>query len=154
MRPNSAMERTCYRWPLIAPPLGTEEPLREKAMMSFELDHVFICTDIDAPEADRLRDFGLAEGEPNVHPGQGTTNRRFFFHNVMLELVWVHNPEEAQSIATRPTRLWNRWDGRHRDAVPFGICLRPQHPTTETLPFAAWAYAPTYLPSTWAQGTE
>lgn len=118
-------------------------------MTSFELDHVFICTDIGAPEADRLRDFGLTEGAPNVHPGQGTTNRRFFFHNAMLELLWVHNPAEAQSGATRPTRLWERWQGRHSDAVPFGICLRPRHPAMAALPFAAWAYTPMYLPSPW-----
>jgi Rho-binding antiterminator len=59
--------------------------------MEFELDHLFICTTIGAPEADRLVAFGLTEGTPNVHPGQGTANRRFFFHNFMLELLWVHN---------------------------------------------------------------
>jgi hypothetical protein len=118
-------------------------------MTSFELDHVFICTDVGAPEADRLRDFGLTEGAPNVHPGQGTANRRFFFHNAMLELLWVHTPDEAQSASARPTRLWERWDGRHSDTLPFGICLRPRHPTTEALPFPAWAYTPTYLPSPW-----
>ncbi|AFY78420.1 MAG: hypothetical protein IGR93_19055 [Hydrococcus sp. C42_A2020_068] len=57
--------------------------------MTFELDHLFICTAIGAPEADRLLSFGLTEGTPNIHPGQGTANRRFFFHNVMLELLWV-----------------------------------------------------------------
>jgi len=118
-------------------------------MTSFELDHVLICTDIGAPVADRLRDFGLTEGTSNVHPGQGTRNRRFFFDNAMLELLWVHNPEEAQSAVTRPTQLWARWDGRHRDALPFGICLRPRHQPTEALPFAAWAYIPSYLPSPW-----
>jgi Glyoxalase-like domain len=120
---------------------------RCKAMTYFELDHVFICTDIGAPEADRLRDFGLTEGAPNVHPGQGTANRRFFFHNAMLELLWVHTPKEAQSAACRPTRLWERWNGRHSAALPFGICLRPQHSPMAALPFSAWAYTPTYLPS-------
>jgi hypothetical protein len=114
----------------------------------FELDHILICTDIGAPAADRLRSFGLTEGTSNVHPGQGTTNRRFFFHNAMLELLWVHHPEEAQSAVTRPTRLWERWDGRHGDALPFGICLRPRQPTA-ALPFAAWPYTPSYLPSPW-----
>ena len=118
-------------------------------MTLFALDHVLICTDIGAPVADRLRDFGLTEGTSNVHPGQGTTNRRFFFHNAMLELLWVHSPEEAQSAVTRPTQLWERWRGRHGDTVPFGICLRPRHHTPAALPFAAWAYTPSYLPSPW-----
>ena len=118
-------------------------------MALFELDHLLIRTDIGAPVADQLRDFGLTEGTSNAHPGQGTTNRRFFFDNAMLELLWVHNPEEAQSAVTRPTQLWERWDGRHGDALPFGICLRPRHQPTEALPFAAWAYTPSYLPSPW-----
>ncbi len=75
-------------------------------MAKFELDHLFIFTDIDAPAADRLVSFGLTEGTSNVHPEQGTACRRFFFHNCMLELLWVHDPEEAQSVRTRPTHLW------------------------------------------------
>ena len=39
--------------------------------MHFELDHVLICTHVDAPEADHLVDFGLTEGLSNVHFGQG-----------------------------------------------------------------------------------
>jgi len=86
-------------------------------------------------------------GPANVHPGQGTMNRRFFFHNAMLELLWVHDPVEAQNMRTRPTHLWERWQGRHGDASPFGICLRPRQAETATLPFPAWAYEPTYLPA-------
>ncbi len=118
-------------------------------MTRFELDHILIFTDMDAPGGDRLTALGLTEGAPNVHPGQGTTNRRFFFHNAMLELIWVHNPEEAQQAITRPTYLWERWRGRHQETLPFGLCLRPGHRAPEALPFAASAYTPAYLPSPW-----
>jgi hypothetical protein len=63
--------------------------------VTLEFDHMFICTAVDAPEADLLVAFGLTEGAPNSHPGQGTACRRFFFRNAMLELVWVHNESEA-----------------------------------------------------------
>jgi hypothetical protein len=43
--------------------------------MAFEFDHLFICTDIGACEADRLVSFGLVEGTSNTHPGQGTASR-------------------------------------------------------------------------------
>lgn len=46
--------------------------------MVFELDHLFILTGIGAYEAEHLVSFGLVEGTSNTHPGQGTTNRRFF----------------------------------------------------------------------------
>jgi hypothetical protein len=114
--------------------------------MEFELDHLFICTTIGAPEADRLVAFGLTEGTPNVHPGQGTANRRFFFHNFMLELLWVYNSEEAQSALIHPTHLWQRWVGRSLGACPFGFCLRSTARPSSQLPFSTWEYRPPYLP--------
>jgi Glyoxalase-like domain len=114
--------------------------------MMFELDHLFILTDIGAPEAERLVSFGLVEGRSNTHPGQGTTNRCFFFQNAMLELLWVHDPEEAKSEVVRPTRLWERWENRNSGASPFGICLRPAPGFDNRVAFSSWAYRPPYLP--------
>jgi hypothetical protein len=113
----------------------------------FELDHLFIATDEGAPAAEELIDFGLTEGTPNVHVGQGTANRRFFFHNAFLELLWVRDPDEAQSDLTWPTQLWERWSRRRKEASPFGLCLRPVDLRTEALPFPSWQYRPAYLPS-------
>jgi hypothetical protein len=116
----------------------------------FELDHVFIWAETWAPEAERLLGFGLAEGTRNVHAGQGTACRRFFFENAMLELVWVRDAAELESPAVRRTQLWERWPGQVRGASPFGICLRPARPDVEGLPFPAWEYRPPYLPAPWA----
>lgn len=115
--------------------------------MTIELDHLFLMTDIGAPAADALVAFGCVEGSTNPHPGQGTTNRRFFFHNAMLELLWVDNPAEAQSEPIRRSRLWERW--RDRDLVcPFGICFRPVNGSGNLTAFSSWAYHPPYLPET------
>ncbi len=114
---------------------------------TFELDHILILVSEGAPEADALIDFGLTEGSANTHPGQGTANRRFFFHNSMLELAYVSNPNEAKSPLTRPTGLWDHWKNRNKNASPFGIILRPatvQPP--KTYPFKGWHYKPPYLP--------
>ena len=46
---------------------------------TMHLDHIFIRARPGAPEAEALKAFGLTEGSPNRHPGQGTANRRFFF---------------------------------------------------------------------------
>ncbi len=59
----------------------------------YELDHVLVCTQVGAPEAEALVDFGLSEGSANRHPGQGTANRRFFFRNAMIELAFVVDSE-------------------------------------------------------------
>jgi hypothetical protein len=114
--------------------------------MGIELDHVFVCTAQGAPEGDELVRFGLREGQPNRHPGQGTANRRFAFANAMIELFWVCDPQEAQSEVSRRTLLWERWSGREGKASPFGICLRPVGSQDTVPPFPAWEYRPSYLP--------
>lgn len=114
--------------------------------MPFELDHVFILASEGAPEAELLLDFGLSEGGGHIHPGQGTSNRRFFFGNAMLELLWVSQSDEARSDRTRPTGLWDRWMGRGQTTSPFGICLRPSAMDVMEIPFRGWQYKPVYLP--------
>lgn len=117
--------------------------------MTLELDHVFICTTVDAPAADRLVELGLTEGDPNVHPGQGTACRRFFFHNIMLELLYLHNGQEMQDEAIRPVRLWERLNYRQTGYSPFGISLRSTEDEPVTLPFDTWAFRPPWLPEQW-----
>ncbi len=118
--------------------------------MGFELDHVFVCCDLGAPEADLLVRFGLTEGGSNQHPGQGTANRRFFFLNAMLELLWVCDAGEAGSEVVRPTRLLDRWRERAGGCSPFGLALRPTDGSEQKLPFPAWEYRPAYLPDSLA----
>lgn len=114
--------------------------------MTFEFDHLFIMTDIGAGVADRLSSFGLVEGSSRIHRGQGTANRCFFFHNAMLELLWVCDPEEAKSDRIYRTRLWERSTNRNNGACPFGICLRPARDSDGTIAFSSWAYHAPYLP--------
>ncbi|MRV74376.1 glyoxalase-like domain protein [Duganella sp. FT92W] len=107
------------------------------------IDHIFIAVQPGAPQAAVLADFGLAEGSGNRHPGQGTANRRFFFDNAFIELLWLENAAEAQNDATRPTMLFERLTG---GGSPFGICFRPSPGDDSPLPFAAWRYQPAYFP--------
>ncbi len=114
--------------------------------MAFELDHFFIMTDQGASAADRLLSLGFVEGRSRVHPGQGTTNRCFFFHNAMLEFLWIHDPAEAQSAVIQRTHLWERWRDRNAGICPFGICLRPTAESLGSIAFEHWDYHPPYLP--------
>lgn len=118
------------------------------ASFAVEVDHVFVSASVGAPEAQHLIDFGLVEGSPNRHPGQGTANRRFFFANAMLELIWVENAREARSEVepARRLHLWERWSGRDGSACPFGVCLRPSEGQSDVAPFPAWDYRPAYSP--------
>jgi hypothetical protein len=111
-----------------------------------EIDHIYICTKKKAPEGDLLVEFGLKEGSSNMHPGQGTANRRFYFHNLMLELLWVEDIEEVQNERTSPMRLFERCQLNSRVASPFGIAFRPSNGENELVPFPVWDYHPVYLP--------
>ncbi len=114
--------------------------------MTHEIDHIFIMCAQGATTADRLVAAGITEGTSREHPGQGTTNRRFFFRNIMLEFLWVHDPDETASEVVRPTYLLERWQGRAGDASPYGVCFRTGEGDDMTTPFAAWDYKPPYLP--------
>jgi Glyoxalase-like domain len=110
-----------------------------------ELDHIIFFCDYGAPEAQALNDLGLHEGPGNSHPGQGTSNRRFFFPSAYLELLWVDNFEDAQRPEVRPTQLWDRWQGRASGACPFGLVFR-RGEGAAVAKFATWNYAPKYFP--------
>jgi hypothetical protein len=103
--------------------------------MPLEVDHVFIACAPGAPEADTLLQLGLVEGSPNTHPGQGTANRRFFFANFMLELLWVADAAEAE-----------RCSHRGPEVSPFGILFRTTGDADSRAPFRTWSYHPSYLP--------
>lgn len=113
--------------------------------MSLELDHLFICTSAGAPEVEQLTSLGLTEGQSNLHPGQGTACRRFFFQNAYLEFLWVHDEEEARGVTAESLRLWERWQYRQTGYSPFGLGLRSSRQAGD-LPFETWAYRPPYLP--------
>lgn len=110
-----------------------------------EVDHIFICTKYKAEIVDKLVEFGFVEGSSNVHPGQGTANRRFFFANAMLEFLWMENEEEICSSLTKPMRLYERCNKTTLEVSPFGIAFRPTS-KEEIIPFKTWDYHPIYLP--------
>jgi len=111
-----------------------------------DLDHIFICVSKGAEEARSLIEFGLIEGSPNVHPGQGTANRRFFFHNVFLELLYLEDAEQARSDVTRNTGLYERCSFIN-DASAFGFCFKPGKSLNQQPIFNSWQYKPEFFPA-------
>ena len=109
--------------------------------MTATLDHFFILTEPGAPQASSLLALGLLEGTPNTHPGQGTANRRFFFADAMLELLYLRDASEALHGPGARLRLEERYSSKN--ASPFGIVLRGS-PGGADRPFAAWSYRPDY----------
>lgn len=114
-----------------------------------KLDHLFIFVQEHDRLADLLKAFGLNEGTPNVHPGQGTACRRFFFHNAYLEIAWITNEEEAKASLFADAKLWERSQSRVTNYCPFGICLRIPKSSSQQ-PYLlfedGWRYHSEFLP--------
>lgn len=108
-----------------------------------QLDHIFILVSPGAPEADALLNIGLIEGTRNVHPGQGTANRRFFLENTTIEFLYINNIAEAVNGAGKNLRLVER--AIDIDGSPFGLVTRVSAENVIPL-FPSWKYYPDYFP--------
>jgi hypothetical protein len=109
------------------------------------IHHIFIFTDPKGEAADELVNFGLIEGSGRVHPGQGTANRKFYFDNFFLEILWVDKQEEFNHDLIKSTGLCQRANHQLNSHSPFGLCLANE-PTTDSLFASAYQYQPDYFP--------
>ncbi|MBL1419847.1 MAG: VOC family protein [Alphaproteobacteria bacterium] len=117
-----------------------------------KIDHLLICVDAPEKKVKILTDFGLIEGEPNSHFGQGTSNRRFYFDNIYLELLYIDDLKAAQSALTKPTKIYQRFLPKTSKISPFAVCFYADDPKKNNKKFDInkfdnWAYKPKYLPS-------
>ena len=110
-----------------------------------ETDHIFIFSKNEGKEANDLLSFGFTEGSNRVHPGQGTRNRKFYFENFYLEILWVIDKKEIQSETTSVTKLWERSQFKQNNYSPYGLCL-VNSKSTDILFEKSEIYKPIYLP--------
>ncbi len=110
-----------------------------------EIDHIFIFSTAAGHEADELAALGFVEGSSRRHPGQGTTNRKFYCENFFLEILWVVDYAELTSERLRTTQLRQRASFHQTGTSPFGLCL-VNTPDTDALFAEAVTYQPAYFP--------
>jgi hypothetical protein len=110
--------------------------------MTVRLHHVFIITEPGAPAADRLVALGMAEGSSNTHPGQGTANRRFFFEDMGLELIYFTDESEARTGPGRVIGSLDRYQSP--DGSPFGLVFRARN-RSDVDSFPGFPYQPVYF---------
>jgi hypothetical protein len=111
-----------------------------------DIDHIFIFTEGKGKAADQLVSFGLTEGSSRIHKGQGTTNRKFYFENFFLEILWVHDENKIKSDLVKPTGLWQRANYKTNNSSPFGLCV-VNTDETDSLFEKSLKYQPDYFPS-------
>jgi Glyoxalase-like domain len=110
-----------------------------------EIDHIFIFSKNKGKEADEFLEFGFTEGSNRAHIGQGTVNRKFYFENFFIEILWVENENEIKSKLLLPTKLWERSNFENNEYSPFGLCIVNTE-ETEMLFEKNIKYQPEYFP--------
>ncbi len=85
------------------------------------------------------------EGSSRIHSNQGTRNRKFYFNDFYIEILWVHNHEEITSTLTSQTQLYERSKYKINGASPFGLCINYSTQDDELFKNRL-DYKPTYLP--------
>jgi len=116
--------------------------------MNLELHHFFILVEPGGEVADLLSAIGMIEGSGNKHEGQGTSNRRFFFSNGTLELLWVHDEIEAKNGPGKNMLLAER--AKSGSSSPFGVIFTRKNNIEQKIPFDGWKYEPVYFDPPWA----
>ncbi len=126
------------------------------------LDHVFVlprgsahddrALDIRTAEAadgfvSRLHDAGFLIGSSRSHPGQGTSNRRCFLDDLMIECLVVDDEDALDDPRGAVLRLGTRF--RNDAASALGFAFRPDGTDSAAADFSAVAYRPRYLPPAW-----
>jgi hypothetical protein len=109
------------------------------------VDHIFIFSDKAGKEADELKALGFKEGSSRVHPDQGTRNRKFYFQNFFLEILWVHNEEELKNGKASKIGLLERSKFATNNYSRFGLGL-VNDPSNDTLFLDGKKYFPAYFP--------
>ncbi|MEM6346899.1 MAG: VOC family protein [Bacteroidota bacterium] len=118
-----------------------------------EIDHIFIFSDQEGREADQLVEAGFWEGSSRVHPGQGTRNRKFYFDNFFLELLWVHDKAEIERSATAAVQqLGQRSQHAQNGQSPYGLCLKNAK-SSDPVFVKSDFYQPDYFPEGWPIAT-
>lgn len=110
-----------------------------------EIHHIFIFSANKGSEGDELVEFGLSEGSFRVHKGQGTKNRKFYFENFYLEILWVIDDREFKNPITSSAKLCERARYLSNGYSPFGLCL-VNDSENDGLFNESFKYRPEFLP--------
>ncbi|MBL8057695.1 MAG: VOC family protein [Anaerolineales bacterium] len=114
----------------------------------FELDHVVVFSQVDAPERAQLEALGLRGfGGVTRHGDLGSASTSFFFAAHYLELIWAVDDAAARAnYAPLGLDMIGRREWRRTGASPFGLMLRRRRGREAPFPFPTRRLAATWMP--------
>jgi len=102
----------------------------------FQLDHIFIWVDKDAPEIELFREKGFTSVISGSHTQQGTSGKYIFFLNFYIEFLYISDPVEAsENIDKFGCDYVKRSNWKLNQASPFGLALKMKPFNEENIVF-------------------
>lgn len=123
---------------------------KDKAASNLGIDHVNIWVKNPQIAKEKLQQIGFT-GVPDslcqVHEGQGTTGRYFYFLNTYLELIFVYDEAEFKANGERNNELdfIERSNSPENGFAPFSIALKMENYDKEKIPFDIIEYTQDWM---------
>lgn len=110
-----------------------------------DVDHVNIWVNNPIKAKEKLNDIGFTsvpDSLSQIHEGQGTSGRYFYFLNAYLELIFVHDKKELVKNSQKNKKLdfVERASFKENGASPFSMALKMKDYNTEKIPFEKVRY--------------
>ena len=117
----------------------------KKEEPNIKMDHVNVWVKNPLKAKEKLEELGftaIPDSLSQVHTGQGTTGRYFYFLNGYLELIYVYNEEEFIKNATSNSSLdfIERSNSPENGYLPFSIALQMNNYDKTKIPFKTVEY--------------
>ncbi len=124
---------------------SNEAPTGSEEVSTLGIDHinVWVKDPIKAKaELERLGFTAVPDSLSQIHHGQGTTGRYFYFLNIYLELIYVYDEVIFQENANSNPALdfIERSNSPENGYLPFGIALKMDNYDKTKIPFATVSY--------------
>jgi len=119
--------------------------IAKRTSTDLKLDHLNIWVKNPKKAKERLTDIGFTsvpDSLSQIHKGQGTTGRYFFFLNGYLELIFVYDQNEFEQNVEKNKDLdfTERANFQSNGASPFSIALKVKDYEVEKIPFEKVKY--------------
>lgn len=119
--------------------------LAEKETTQLQVDHFNVWVENPNKAKEQLTAIGFTsvpDSLSQVHHGQGTAGRYFYFLNGYLELIFVHDRIELERNSQKNSGLdfLERADFKNNGASPFGLALKLKDYQPEEIPFEKVRY--------------
>lgn len=121
------------------------DEIAETIPSNLQIDHFNIWVKNPKRAKKQLTDIGFTsvpDSLSQIHEGQGTTGRYFYFLNGYLELIFVYNQTELEKNVEKNKGLdfLERANFKKNGASPFSIALKLNNYNTEKIPFEKIRY--------------